>query len=332
MELRCSFSIQLGCSSPMELGQSGHVELECFGSMMLGCFSPIMLGYSGPMILECFSSGMLWLCRPGMFSGLMDLGCFIPTLGQERGRELCRGDGVALSLNLHFVLLHVHSLPLAALEDEGAKVDEYRRLLAALPPVNRATLKALINHLFRYGIDPLGINLSAVGSLVALGCGRALILSLMSPARKGEEFGVKLCLMPSIVSCMGVEGWGPGRALGRNLDRVSHRVQCFSGENQMNTHNLAIVFGPTLFQTDGKDYKAGRVVEDLISHYVEIFNVGSPLGPSVLTFTGNGQVEGRGGQICCICRHLALETRGERTMPFQTLESGSLEPEWSGQP
>ncbi|NXD92215.1 ARAP1 protein, partial [Chaetorhynchus papuensis] len=86
-----------------------------------------------------------------------------------------------------------------ALEDEEAKVGEYRQLLAALPPVNRATLKALINHLFR--------------------------------------------------------------------------VQCFSGENQMNTHNLAIVFGPTLFQTDGKDYKAGRVVEDLISHYVEIFNV-----------------------------------------------------------
>ncbi|NXM76689.1 ARAP1 protein, partial [Serilophus lunatus] len=87
-----------------------------------------------------------------------------------------------------------------ALEDEEAKVGEYRQLLGSLPPVNRATLKALINHLFR--------------------------------------------------------------------------VQCFSGENQMNTHNLAIVFGPTLFQTDGKDYKAGRVVEDLISHYVEIFNVG----------------------------------------------------------
>ncbi|NWR22802.1 ARAP1 protein, partial [Emberiza fucata] len=93
-----------------------------------------------------------------------------------------------------------------ALEDEGAKVGEYRQLLAALPPVNRATLKALINHLFRYGIDPLGISLSTVGSLVALGRGRALILSLMSPARKGEEFGAKLCLMPSIVSCMGVEG------------------------------------------------------------------------------------------------------------------------------
>ncbi|NWR54764.1 ARAP1 protein, partial [Bucorvus abyssinicus] len=86
-----------------------------------------------------------------------------------------------------------------ALEDEEAKINEYRRLLGTLPTVNRATLKALINHLFR--------------------------------------------------------------------------VQLFSGENQMNTHNLAIVFGPTLFQTDGKDYKAGRVVEDLISHYVKIFNV-----------------------------------------------------------
>ncbi|KFQ92541.1 Arf-GAP with Rho-GAP domain, ANK repeat and PH domain-containing protein 1, partial [Nipponia nippon] len=82
-----------------------------------------------------------------------------------------------------------------ALENEEAKISEYRRLLGTLPTVNRATLKALINHLFR--------------------------------------------------------------------------VQRFSGENQMNTHNLAIVFGPT----DGKDYKAGRVVEDLISHYVKIFNV-----------------------------------------------------------
>lgn len=76
---------------------------------------------------------------------------------------------------------------------------EYRRLLAALPAVNRATLKALINHLFR--------------------------------------------------------------------------VQRFAGENQMSTHNLAIVFGPTLFQSDGKDYTAGRVVEELIANYVEIFNV-----------------------------------------------------------
>lgn len=55
-------------------------------------------------------------------------------------------------------------------------------------------------------------------------------------------------------------------------------VQCFSDTNQMNTHNLAIVFGPTLFQTDGQDYKAGRVVEDLINHYVVVFSVRSPAG------------------------------------------------------
>lgn len=145
---------------------------------------------------------------------------------------------------------------------------------------------------------------------MALGCGKALILWLMSPARKGEEFGVQLCLMASIVSWMGLEGGVWVGLWGRNLDRVPHRVQCFSVENQMNTHNLAIVFGPTLFQTDGKDYKAGRVVEDLISHYVEIFNVGSPLGPSVWTFTGNGEVEGGGTQVCFVCGHLVRQ--GER--------------------
>ncbi|XP_057409128.1 arf-GAP with Rho-GAP domain, ANK repeat and PH domain-containing protein 1 isoform X5 [Balaenoptera acutorostrata] len=85
------------------------------------------------------------------------------------------------------------------IEDEEEKVSRYRELLARLPPVNRATVKALISHLY----------------------------------------------------C----------------------VQCFSDTNQMNTHNLAIVFGPTLFQTDGQDYKAGRVVEDLISHYVMVFSV-----------------------------------------------------------
>lgn len=112
MELRCFFPIQPGCSIPMELGHSGCMELESFGSMMLRCSSPMMLGYSGPMILGCFSSGVLWLCRPGMFSGLMDLGCSTPMLGQERGNEVCRTDGVVLSLNLCFVLLCVPSLPL----------------------------------------------------------------------------------------------------------------------------------------------------------------------------------------------------------------------------
>ncbi|KAB0399167.1 hypothetical protein E2I00_003554 [Balaenoptera physalus] len=90
-------------------------------------------------------------------------------------------------------------LEASEIEDEEEKVSRYRELLAHLPPVNRATVKALISHLY----------------------------------------------------C----------------------VQCFSDTNQMNTHNLAIVFGPTLFQTDGQDYKAGRVVEDLISHYVMVFSV-----------------------------------------------------------
>ncbi|XP_006870449.1 PREDICTED: arf-GAP with Rho-GAP domain, ANK repeat and PH domain-containing protein 1 [Chrysochloris asiatica] len=90
-------------------------------------------------------------------------------------------------------------LEASEMEDEEDKVSRYQELLAQLPPVNRATVKALISHLY----------------------------------------------------C----------------------VQCFSDTNQMNTHNLAIVFGPTLFQTDGQDYKAGRVVEDLISHYVVVFNV-----------------------------------------------------------
>uniref|UniRef100_G3SUC3 ArfGAP with RhoGAP domain, ankyrin repeat and PH domain 1 n=1 Tax=Loxodonta africana TaxID=9785 RepID=G3SUC3_LOXAF len=90
-------------------------------------------------------------------------------------------------------------LEASEIEDEEEKVSKYQELQARLPPVNRATVKALISHLY----------------------------------------------------C----------------------VQCFSDTNQMNTHNLAIVFGPTLFQTDGQDYKAGRVVEDLISHYVVVFRV-----------------------------------------------------------
>ncbi|XP_067395186.1 arf-GAP with Rho-GAP domain, ANK repeat and PH domain-containing protein 1 isoform X2 [Emydura macquarii macquarii] len=90
-------------------------------------------------------------------------------------------------------------LKAAAIEDEEEKISRYRHLLSSLPVVNRATVKALINHLYR--------------------------------------------------------------------------VQYFSDMNQMNTHNLAIVFGPTLFQTDGKDYKPGLVVEDLINHYVLIFSV-----------------------------------------------------------
>ncbi|XP_015672341.1 arf-GAP with Rho-GAP domain, ANK repeat and PH domain-containing protein 1-like [Protobothrops mucrosquamatus] len=91
-------------------------------------------------------------------------------------------------------------LKVPALEDLAERISRYRRLLNSLPVVNKATMKALINHLYR--------------------------------------------------------------------------IQCFSDENQMTTHNLAIVFGPTLFQTDGKDFKAGQVVEDLIRCYMEIFSVG----------------------------------------------------------
>ncbi|TKS81167.1 Arf-GAP with [Collichthys lucidus] len=90
-------------------------------------------------------------------------------------------------------------LSTAAIQDESMKISQYQMLLNRLPHVNKATLQALINHLY----------------------------------------------------C----------------------VQRFSNLNQMNLHNLAIVFGPTLFQTDGKDYTAGRTIEDLIQHYTLIFEV-----------------------------------------------------------
>ncbi|XP_060928435.1 arf-GAP with Rho-GAP domain, ANK repeat and PH domain-containing protein 1-like isoform X3 [Limanda limanda] len=90
-------------------------------------------------------------------------------------------------------------LSAAAIQDESMKISQYQLLLNRLPRVNKATLQALINHLY----------------------------------------------------C----------------------VQRFSDLNQMNLHNLAIVFGPTLFQTDGKDYTAGRAVEELIEHYTLIFEV-----------------------------------------------------------
>lgn len=54
---------------------------------------------------------------------------------------------------------------------------------------------------------------------------------------------------------------------------ICFSVQRFSEMNQMNLHNLAIVFGPTLFQTDGKDNTAGLAIEDLIQHYTDIFEV-----------------------------------------------------------
>uniref|UniRef100_UPI0037E87F7A arf-GAP with Rho-GAP domain, ANK repeat and PH domain-containing protein 1 isoform X2 n=1 Tax=Semicossyphus pulcher TaxID=241346 RepID=UPI0037E87F7A len=90
-------------------------------------------------------------------------------------------------------------LSAAGIHDESMKISQYQLLLKKLPRVNKATLQALINHLY----------------------------------------------------C----------------------VQRFSELNQMNLHNLAIVFGPTLFQADGKDFTAGRAIEDLIQHYTLIFEV-----------------------------------------------------------
>ncbi|KAM4796199.1 LOW QUALITY PROTEIN: arf-GAP with Rho-GAP domain, ANK repeat and PH domain-containing protein 1 [Rhinophrynus dorsalis] len=90
-------------------------------------------------------------------------------------------------------------LNVTAIEDECMRIWNYQELLKKLPPVNRATLRVLISHLY----------------------------------------------------C----------------------IQHFSDINQMNVHNLAIVFGPTLFQTDGQNYRPGRVVEDLINFYLPIFNV-----------------------------------------------------------
>lgn len=69
---------------------------------------------------------------------------------------------------------------------------------------------------------------------------------------------------------------------------VHFSVQRFSELNQMNLHNLAIVFGPTLFQTDGKDYSAGLVIEDLIQHYTLIFEVRFTVHS--YSYTGEGKL------------------------------------------
>ncbi|XP_018590221.1 arf-GAP with Rho-GAP domain, ANK repeat and PH domain-containing protein 1-like isoform X2 [Scleropages formosus] len=85
------------------------------------------------------------------------------------------------------------------IKEESQRISHYQSLLSSLPSVNKATLEALIGHLY----------------------------------------------------C----------------------IQHFSNVNQMNQHNLAIVFGPTLFQTDGTDSSAGKVIEELIQHYIPIFEV-----------------------------------------------------------
>ncbi|XP_048851311.1 arf-GAP with Rho-GAP domain, ANK repeat and PH domain-containing protein 1-like [Brienomyrus brachyistius] len=85
------------------------------------------------------------------------------------------------------------------IKEQSQRIAQYQTLLNALPPVNKATLRTLISHLY--------------------------------------------CIQHSATT------------------------------NQMNRHNLAIVFGPTLFQTDGTNNTGSRVIEELIQHYVAVFNV-----------------------------------------------------------
>uniref|UniRef100_A0A673YPE4 ArfGAP with RhoGAP domain, ankyrin repeat and PH domain 1 n=1 Tax=Salmo trutta TaxID=8032 RepID=A0A673YPE4_SALTR len=111
------------------------------------------------------------------------------------------GEGVFNGHQASLPWLHTTS------DERRERVSQYQALLHSLPPVNRATLGAVINHLY----------------------------------------------------C----------------------VQCFADENQMNMHNLAIVFGPTVFQTDGTDNSAGQVVEELIQNYLDIFNVSGSISQAV---------------------------------------------------
>ncbi|KAI4894877.1 hypothetical protein NFI96_030305 [Prochilodus magdalenae] len=50
-------------------------------------------------------------------------------------------------------------------------------------------------------------------------------------------------------------------------------LQNLSEQNQMTTRNLGIVFGPTLFQTDGTDPRTSSVVEEMLHSYCAIFEV-----------------------------------------------------------
>uniref|UniRef100_A0A8C9MQ42 ArfGAP with RhoGAP domain, ankyrin repeat and PH domain 2 n=1 Tax=Serinus canaria TaxID=9135 RepID=A0A8C9MQ42_SERCA len=84
-------------------------------------------------------------------------------------------------------------------QNEKERVRKYRAFIQSLPPVNRATLAALIEHLYR--------------------------------------------------------------------------VQKCSEINQMNPHNLAVVFSSCLFQTKGQTSEEVNVIEDLIKNYVQLFHI-----------------------------------------------------------
>ncbi|CAL1586819.1 unnamed protein product [Knipowitschia caucasica] len=56
---------------------------------------------------------------------------------------------------------------------------------------------------------------------------------------------------------------------------ISHlyRVQKCADLNHMCTKNLSLLFAPSLFQTDGKGQYEVRIVEDLIDHYLYVFDI-----------------------------------------------------------
>lgn len=59
-----------------------------------------------------------------------------------RGKAAGRGHWWLVSNPVHLLP------PTPEIEDEEEKISRYRELLVHLPPVNRATVKALISHLY----------------------------------------------------------------------------------------------------------------------------------------------------------------------------------------
>lgn len=58
-----------------------------------------------------------------------------------------------------------------------------------------------------------------------------------------------------------------------DLTSFLHRVQKCSEINHMDPHNLAMAFSSCLFQTKGQTSEEVDVIEDLITNYVQLFNV-----------------------------------------------------------
>lgn len=54
------------------------------------------------------------------------------------------------------------------------------------------------------------------------------------------------------------------------------RVQKCAALNQMCTRNLALLFAPSVFQTDGRGEHEVRVLQELIDGYVSVFDVSCP--------------------------------------------------------